>query len=62
MFGFKSKPADPESDFVSALNNLVRDAKKNGVGRRTIRNCLQEHAVSIDRMLDAEIERRKMKC
>jgi hypothetical protein len=62
MFGFKNKPDDPESDFVESLNALVRDAKKAGVARRTIMNNLHEHAESIDRMLNAEIERRKMQC
>jgi hypothetical protein len=56
---FKKRPADPEQDFVTGLNDLVRSARKNGVGRRTIRNSLHEHAASFDRELSAEIERRQ---
>jgi hypothetical protein len=57
---FGKKPADPENDFVTGLNNLIRSARRNGVSRRTMRGHLQGHADGLDRELAAASERRKM--
>jgi hypothetical protein len=57
IFG-KAKSSDPEATFVAGLNTLVRNARRDGVARRVIKNNLAEHAASIDRELSAAIERR----
>jgi hypothetical protein len=56
---FSKKSADPEREFVVALNDCVRAARKGGVAKRVVMNNLRAHAASIDRELSAEIERRK---
>jgi hypothetical protein len=56
---FSKKPADLERDFVGSLNALVRAARKNGVGARTIRGNLSAHVASFDREFSAESERRQ---
>jgi hypothetical protein len=58
LFG-KAK-SNPEATFESAIDDAVRKARANGVGRATIRSILGCHVASINSILAAESERRKM--
>jgi hypothetical protein len=51
--------ANPEATFESAIDDAVRNARKNGVGRMTIRSILGCHVAAINALQSAESERRK---